>query len=205
MLSPAERRRLAEAMLADVLGALRAARGLSRVVLVSRDPAALAAAPAWGADGLADQGPPGYRAAAEQAARMARAAGARGLLVVAADLPLLRPDDVEQLLGAAASAAVVLVADRHARGTNALLTSPPGVLPYRYGLDSLAAHCRAAERRGLPVRVLDLPAVALDVDWPDDLRRLLAEASVRETATRRYLVASGLAERLSGAATRPGG
>lgn len=205
VLSPPERRRLADAMLADVLGALGATRGLRRVLLVSADPIALAAAPDWGAVALADRGPSGYNGAAEQAADEAAAAGASGLLIVAADLPLLRPDEVERILLAGSTAAVALAPDRHRLGTNALLSSPPGVLPYRFGLDSLADHRRAAEERGLSLRVLDLPGVGLDVDWPDDLIQFLQRSGGQGTATRRYLVESGLAERLSAAATRPGG
>ena len=198
-----ERRALADAMLADVLAALRASHGLSRIVLVSPDPAVLAGASCRGAEPLPDGESPGYRAAAEQVAQTARAAGADGLLVLPADLPLLTPADVERLLRDSAPAAVTIVADRHGDGTNALLSRPPGAIPYRFGSGSFAAHRHSAERRGLSTLVLDLPNLALDIDRPEDLRYFLAELHTRHSSTTgEYLTRISPLERLD-AITRP--
>jgi 2-phospho-L-lactate guanylyltransferase len=197
VLSLAERRELSRAMLGDVLGVLRVAEGLSRVVVVSRDRSALELAAAAGAEPLLESGRSGYRAAAEQVARAAKEAGAAGLLILPADLPLLTSTDVEYLLLESGRASVTLVPSRHGEGTNALITRPPGLIPFRYGNASFQAHLRAAGRRGLQPLVLYLPNVALDLDQPSDLGLLLRQAAGgRETPTRRYLVEIGAAERL---------
>jgi 2-phospho-L-lactate/phosphoenolpyruvate guanylyltransferase len=197
LLDLTERRGLARAMLADVLAALRAAEGFGRVVLVSRDPAALELAAHWGADALPERGRAGYRAAAEQAAAAAKAAGAAGLLLLPADLPLLTAADLERLLAESERAAVVLTPSRGGRGTNAVLARPPGVLPYCYGPASFRAHLREAVRAGLPWIVLELSNLALDIDRPADLRRLLADGrGGGGTATWQYLEEIRLAERL---------
>ena len=200
LLSLTERRGLAQAMLSDVLAALGRAEGYDRVFVISRDPAALELALQLGANAMPESGRPGYRSAAEQAAETARAAGASGLLVLPADLPLVTSTDLKYLLLESARASVALAPSRHGDGTNALLARPPGVLPYLYGPGSFRAHLRAAERRRLRTAVVELPNLGLDVDQPSDLLRLLErEAGPRQTATRHYLAEIALAERLSAA------
>ena len=68
---------------------------------------------------------------------------------------------------------MALVADRHGRGTNALLVSPPDAIAVAFGSGSRAAHLAAAEAAGATSVELDGP-LGLDVDTPDDL--ILAEA-----------------------------
>ena len=67
--------------------------------------------------------------------------------------------------------------DRHGRGTNALLLSPPDVIDFCFGGDSKAAHLAAARAAGARVEVLDGP-LTLDIDTPEDL--LLAQAEIPE-------------------------
>jgi 2-phospho-L-lactate guanylyltransferase len=67
---------------------------------------------------------------------------------------------------------VALVSDRHGRGTNVLLVSPPDAIPFAFGPDSHAAHLAAAETLGAVVVEIGSP-LALDLDLPEDL--ILAE------------------------------
>lgn len=187
-------------MLQDVLAALLAAAVFERVLVVSRDPAALELAAARGGEPLREEGRPGYRSAATQAAAAAGSAGARGLLIVPADVPLVRAADVRALVDAAPRPGLVLVAARGGRGTNALLGCPPDAVPFRFGPASFLAHLAAAAAAGLPVRVLDLPRLALDLDRPADLRRFFGAADAGATASGRLLLQLGVPARLS----RPG-
>ena len=66
-------------------------------------------------------------------------------------------------------AGVVVVPDRHGTGTNALVLSPPDAIEPSFGPDSLARHVAAAEAAGVPSGSRRCPALALDVDTPDDL------------------------------------
>jgi len=68
------------------------------------------------------------------------------------------------------------VSDRHGRGTNALLLSPPGLVMPAFGEDSRAAHRAAATAARARWLELDGP-LALDVDTPADL--LLAAAAMQ--------------------------
>jgi 2-phospho-L-lactate/phosphoenolpyruvate guanylyltransferase len=114
----------------------------------------------------------------------ARAAGAAAVLILPIDLPEVTTaaiDDVLATLSDPRRPLVAIVADRHGRGTNALLLAPPDAIDTCFGGDSHAAHVRAAVAAGAALVELGGP-LALDLDTPDDL--LLAEASLRTADVR---------------------
>jgi 2-phospho-L-lactate guanylyltransferase len=80
-------------------------------------------------------------------------------LVVHADLPLLHPRDVDQIL---AYDAEVVIARAHDAGTNALLLRRS--LRPAFGPDSALVHAARARAAGLSVNVVDIPGFAQDVD-----------------------------------------
>jgi 2-phospho-L-lactate guanylyltransferase len=101
--------------------------------------------------------------------------GVGGMLVLPGDIPAVRPADIARILRTHSGAvAVTLVEAARDGGTNALAVSPPGVIPFRYGEKSAAAHRYEALCRGIAPGMLDLPRVSLDLDNPDDLQRFLA-------------------------------
>jgi 2-phospho-L-lactate guanylyltransferase (CobY/MobA/RfbA family) len=55
----------------------------------------------------------------------------------------------------------------------------------RFGNDSFKPHVAAAQATGKPCIVLQLPSIAVDVDNPEDLQRLLAHPG--ETRTQRLV------------------
>jgi len=68
---------------------------------------------------------------------------------------------------------VTLIPDRHDDGTNVLRLPAGSDFRFAYGPGSFRAHRAEAVRLGLPVRVLRVPTLAYDVDWPADLAELL--------------------------------
>ena len=146
------RRALQVAMLTDVLGACAGARGLAGVMVVTSDPQAREMAER---DRRRPGGARPRPAAGDERRRRARARGGgrapapRAALVLTADLPLARPEDLEAVLAAAPPGpGAVFVPSVHGTGTNAMLLRPPGALTPRLGLDSL----RAPPRPGRPAR-----------------------------------------------------
>jgi 2-phospho-L-lactate guanylyltransferase len=108
------------------------------------------------------------------------AAGATAVLILPADLPLLATESLDRLLHAADATLaagnggpVVVIAPADARtGTNALLLAPPTVIEPLFGVDSFAAHLRAAAIADASVQVIDDALLGFDLDTPDDLERL---------------------------------
>jgi 2-phospho-L-lactate guanylyltransferase len=178
-LDPEERLELVIAMAGRTLAAARDATGIAGTVLVTADPAAAELAASFGARTIV-QRLPGLNAALREARTVATELGATAVLVLPIDLPAVSPAALAEVLAAAAGALeagrslVVVVPDRHARGTNALLVSPPAAIEPAFGEDSLAAHTAAAVAAGAVVRQHDGP-LTIDVDTGADL--LAAEAA----------------------------
>lgn len=177
-LSAGTRRALAEAMLADVLLALRRTAAVDAVLVVTGEPAAAALAAGHGAAVVADELEDGQSAAALIGLRRASELGATRALLVPGDCPALDPAELAALLEPQPAPSVTLVPDRHGDGTNALVLDPPDAIAPAFGPDSRARHERAAADAGVPCRIERPATLLVDVDTGADveaLRRLLAE------------------------------
>jgi 2-phospho-L-lactate guanylyltransferase len=172
-LPPATRRALAEAMLTDVLVALRRTELLDEVIVVTAEPAAEALALGYGARTVHDPREAGQSAAAELGLQAVRDADM--VLLVPGDCPALDPRQLDELIASADPApSVVLVPDRHGSGTNGLLLRPPGAIAPAFGPGSRDRHTELAAQAGATLRVEPLPSLVLDVDTPDDLEAMRA-------------------------------
>jgi 2-phospho-L-lactate guanylyltransferase len=163
---PAEaRRRLVLEMLERVLAACAEAGAIERTLLVTPTPSL--ARP--GLEVLVDGGS-GHADAVALALADGRAAN--GALVVMADCPLVTADALDALAAAADPLALAPARDG---GVNAIaLRAVNGFRP-RFGVPAgtMVAEARAA---GLEPAVVDHPALALDVDRPEDYELLPALA-----------------------------
>jgi len=176
LLSPDERHTLAVAMLEDVLSALENATRLERIALVTRDAQAAKIALRKGFEVIDEGSDQGLTEAVEIGVRVCGDRGASSLVVIPGDIPLLTPDDIDSVMEHGMNHDVVIVPSWDSRGTNAVLLEPPGVLPLRFGSWSFFPHVKAAKQAGLSYKVLRLARVALDVDTPEDLERLMPKA-----------------------------
>jgi len=166
--------RLAEAMLLDVLDALRRVPALSRVVVVTPDSAVAAVARKAGAEALV-RNDPGLNEAIEAGAAAVCTSPDDGLLVVLGDVAGVRAEEIAQLVAAAPERGVALAPSRDG-GSSAVLRRPHDVIPAGFGPESAARHRQSAARAGVPYREIHLPSLAIDVDRPEDLEAVLASA-----------------------------
>jgi len=166
-----ERVALARTLLAGVLRVARQAAG--DVVIIS--PAAqLEPIAAEAGARLVVQRGMGLNAGLDQARAEALAEGVELLAVLHGDLPNLSPDDVLALLAAVdGDRGVAIAPDRKGTGTNGLALRPPGVIGFRFGDDSFAAHRAEAMAAALEPLVVRRPGLAFDLDTPEDLARWL--------------------------------
>jgi len=201
------RRRLAEAMVGDVLAALAEVRYLARVIVVTGEPAVLVPARAAGAIVVDDSGESGQSPAVERGVARALSEGMQRVLLIPGDCPTLDPAELERLLEPQAAREVVIVPDRHGSGTNGLLLTPPDIIAPGFGPGSFERHRERAERARVPWRAERPPSLLLDVDTGEDLRVLrecLVAGSPRATRARAVLQSCSEREASSPLAAGPG-
>jgi 2-phospho-L-lactate/phosphoenolpyruvate guanylyltransferase len=162
-LSADERARLVVDMLGRVLAACAEAGAIERTLLVTPDPSLASG----GVDVLVDGGT-GHADALALALADPRAAP--GALVVMADCPLVTAESLDALARAARPLALAPSRDG---GVNAVALTPVNGFVPRFGVpaETTLAEARAA---GLEAVVVDDPALALDVDRPEDYELLLS-------------------------------
>lgn len=171
VLSQEERTDLNSQLLIHTLNTLKSIREIEHVLVISRDPAALAIARSHGARTLQENGTPELNSALARATIVAKNHSTREVLIVPADLPFLTPEDVRAMLDRATKPPVVVVApDRHRQGTNALLVYPAGLIEYDFGPDSFQRHCQRAQLAGARLEICEMSSLGLDMDLPEDLK-----------------------------------
>jgi len=178
MLSRPEREALAETMFRDVLGQALQTPRLEAVYVVTGDVGVASLAASLGASVIREESENGETEAVDFARAKLAATGCEALLILPADLPLIRSADIEMVLSHltddVAGAFALLVPSHDRMGTNALLLAPPDIIPLRFGYDSFSYHMKQVAARGLPLRSLENDRIALDIDEPKDLERFLS-------------------------------
>jgi 2-phospho-L-lactate guanylyltransferase len=173
VLSDEERAVLNRKFLEQTLDTLNKIPEIAQTLVVSRDPAAQAIAHEFSARSVLEDGNPNLNSALTRATLLARNFAKRGVLVLPADLPLLTPEDLKELiLHLHAGAGVVIAPDRHQDGTNALLMSLDALIPYSFGPGSFHLHCESARKNGARLEIVQNEHIGLDLDTPADLQLL---------------------------------
>jgi 2-phospho-L-lactate guanylyltransferase len=176
VLSRDERATLSRQLLKNTLETLAGVSQVERTLVISRDSEALAIARGEGARTVAEWGSPQLNKALVRASLVARGYGVSAVLVLPADLPFLTKQDIEKLISVSGNPPeVILAPDRRGHGTNAILSSPPGLIDYDFGPDSFQQHIERAEAAGARVEICNLPSLELDLDLPEDLEFLQKE------------------------------
>jgi 2-phospho-L-lactate guanylyltransferase len=196
VLTPEERFGLAQAMLADTIRAVRGVRRADKIFVVTNYDPAVRIAEENGWEILHEEQQISESDSVDAASRICEAGGVRAVLRVPLDLPLIQPDDIDELLALEfESPALVIVPSRDGTGTNAILRTPPTLFPSHFGNGSFAKHLAEAGQAGARVMVLRNVRLEMDVDDESDLRALL-EHDLGATETARWLDQSGVAVRL---------
>jgi 2-phospho-L-lactate guanylyltransferase len=160
------------------LDVLQSDPGVEGIIVVGRDRAVSAIVRRHGAS-FVDEGQRGGLNRALTRARIAAIRrGAKAVMIVPADLPLISAEDIARVRRKAGRPPFVVVGpDRSGEGTNMLYLAPPGVIEFCFGEGSCRRHIRAARQAGVQAAILRRKALAQDLDRPEDLRYLEGFAS----------------------------
>lgn len=161
-----QRRRLAAAFALDTAAACLAARSVAQVLVATDDARFSAQLTALGCAAVPDGDTNDLNSALRQAVSEARRRWPHlEPVALCADLPALRPDDLDAALGSLVPGGASFVADADGAGTT-LYTAPYDEFDPRFGGGSRDAHLAAG---ALEVRG-ELATLRRDVDDLDDLR-----------------------------------
>lgn len=158
-LSVPERTALAGEMAANVVAALRQTPAIDEIVVLS------AIAPYWPDVTWAKDTGAGLN---NELQGWREAFGSAHTIIVFADLPLLKPDDVGIMLELAETSGIAIAPDKHEGGTNAVAFAEDTPIALAFGPDSFALH-KALWPNAAVVR---RPGLAIDVDTITDLETL---------------------------------
>jgi 2-phospho-L-lactate guanylyltransferase len=173
LLSEEQRTLLNRYLLEHTLQVLNEIPEIEHTLVVSRDPAALALTRSLGGRTVLEDGAPQFNTAIKRATIVANTQGARAVLILPADLPLIKSTDIKNILRRGKKEPVVVIApDRRLDGTNALLVNPAGLIEYGYGPGSFKRHSDRALEAGGRLAVIQTKRLGLDLDLPEDLELL---------------------------------
>ena len=170
LLKDHERYLLCLTMFEDVVNALVRSENLDCIIVITSDSEVLVKAKDFGIKVLYDSGK-GLNESLTIATNYCIKLGAKNVTIVPIDIPLIKPEDVDEAISMAENIkrVVVISPSKDGYGTNLLYRQPPDVIPTRYGVGSFEWHREAALANNIRFRVYKNPRIALDIDKPEDL------------------------------------
>ncbi len=183
-LSPAQRETLAATMLEDVLAALSGATRLAGILVNTLDPRAADLARKYGAQVTTEDARSGHTGAVMGMAKVLIAAGRGALLTLPGDIPGVTSAEVDTVVSSCLAAPSFTIVPAHDElGSNAVLCSPPAVIPLRFGDDSFFPHLATARTHGIEPTVIRQRGISMDIDHAADLRMFLRAGDMARTRT----------------------
>ena len=156
VLSREERDALALRMARHVLAELQNCAAIAEIAILSTHRPEW-----WPGNSVEDRG----QGLNTELAAWRRSVGKVAVLIVHADLPLLRATEVDELLAVAAAQGIALATDRAGEGTNALAICDGRPFEFRFGPASRSLHTAQTDE----LAVLAPLGLASDIDTPEDL------------------------------------
>jgi len=186
LLSSNERKQFCFEMLKDVLRSVKTAKYIHQAVVMSMDDTALQVAKSFDATPFKES-KLGLNQAILEAVNWCAEEGVSSALILPADIPLVTSKDLDGIFSLGKNSGIVISPSKSREGTNALLLTPPNVIPTFYGQHSFRKHIQEASARGVGIHIFRSSRVALDIDTVEDLIDFLA-LEVEETYSYNFLM-----------------
>jgi 2-phospho-L-lactate/phosphoenolpyruvate guanylyltransferase len=175
LLSAAQRQALAFLLYKRTLDTLCQATDIDQLVVATSDPEIADYARRSHVMVFDENEQISHSASADAACLRALQMGARTVLLVPIDVPLVTASDFNHL-ASAARPGLIVVPSSDGTGTNALVRTPPDVMQCFFGPGSFRAHMDQARAKGIPAEELRLQGLMFDLDTPEDVTELLSRA-----------------------------
>jgi 2-phospho-L-lactate/phosphoenolpyruvate guanylyltransferase len=164
--------------LQDTLNTLSLCRELAKTIVVSSDPLVKEITQNLGLECLIQSEDKGVNSAVMYADKFLSGSGKWISVTIPCDLPLLLPKDIDGVcqLIPKEGACVVICPSYKFDGTNLLARNPFNIISdTRYDNDSFQGHLESSIKAGANTRVLLSTRLMVDLDTPEDLRRVLSK------------------------------
>jgi 2-phospho-L-lactate guanylyltransferase len=174
VISPDQRQEFAQALLRRTLEVVQNVPQVTGTLVISRDTKVLAIARDYKAFTVMESGAPELNAALMRATQVISGWHGDSVLVLPSDLPLLTSEDISAMIDLGKDYhSMVIATDQNEDGTNALMTTPPGLIQYAYGSGSYQRHIALAKAAGVSIKFYHSERLLLDVDLPEDLEKYM--------------------------------
>lgn len=176
LMTQEERTLLAWTMFETTLAAARRVKNADRIAVVTLYPPAISLAEQYGVEVIVETEQRSESSSVDFGSREVIKRGAKSVLRLPIDLPLISTEDIEVIFEHDQSPlSVVIVPSRDGTGTNALLRRPPDLFPSYFGPGSFAKHINMAELVEADCIIVHMPRIALDIDEPEDVAVLMKQ------------------------------
>lgn len=170
VLNRKERSELMLRMLEDVLAAIAPIKSATAIV-VSPDEKVLSFVQSKEAKTIAEPDV-GLNDALRIAIEKAKEEKVKEILILPADIPMIRPKNIEKIMNMASGKRDVVIAPSEEKGTNALLLRPPDVMNIKFGGKSFHKHVKESQKVGILPHIYRSKNIEVDIDAPSDLIQL---------------------------------
>ena len=170
LLSPDQRRELAAMLIEQTMQFFVAFLDEVTVLVVTDSEVVARQAATNGFAVLREERAEGETAAVEKATAWSVAQGFRTQIVIPGDMAGLDANDIRRLISMPRPhPSLILCPATGDDGTNAIMSTPPDVVAFRFGERSFPDYRARAAAQDVPCQIVRLPSLVLDLDTPEDV------------------------------------
>lgn len=162
-----EKKELLFCLVRDVLASLSKIKNKLRILLISPDNLK-EIADEYGAEFVLEDDRDDVNYSVKYANFCAKKKKADATLFLPADMPLVKSEDIEEVLELGKKHSIV-ISRTDDNGTGILFRRPPDIIPTFFGKNSFSAHKEYAEKKGVSMAVIYRESLSFDIDEREDL------------------------------------
>jgi 2-phospho-L-lactate guanylyltransferase len=168
------------AMLSDVISAVTFSNKVSHLVIVTSDRKIENIVPK-NATLLLEDKPRGINQAIIEATEYCTSMKAEATLVIPADLPLIKPQDIDTIISRGKTKPTIILSSSLNGGTNILYRHPPQIIEPKFGKNSFQAHLEESHKMNIEPKIYSSIRVSLDLDEIEDVKKFIQHGNHTKT------------------------
>jgi 2-phospho-L-lactate guanylyltransferase len=167
-------------MLSDVVSAVSSSKSVDHLIVVTSDREIENIIPK-NATLLLEDRPRGINKAIIEATKYSTRMNAEATLVIPADLPLIKPHDIDTIISKGKTKPTVILSPSLNGGTNILYRAPPQIIEPKFGKNSFQKHLEESRKINIEPKIYSTPRVSLDLDEIEDIKKFINHGNHTKT------------------------